>query len=139
MREELRGLAAELQEMSRRNEALAMEVGQLRERQVGHDAQLAAREVALGAKDETIAANEQVIVSQRAALIAHEQALAADALAIGQLRQQVEAAEAERDRLVAAQAAPAPPHEAGGQEAETHAPDAPGGFLTRVRRFFGGA
>ncbi len=48
MVEELRGLAAQLNDMARRNEALALEVGQLRERQGGQDA-------ALAAKDQTIA------------------------------------------------------------------------------------
>ena len=48
MVEELRGLADQLNAMARRNEALALEVGQLRERQGGQAAQLAA-------KDETIA------------------------------------------------------------------------------------
>ena len=48
MVEELRGLADQLNDMARRNEALALEVGQLRERQGGQAAQLAA-------KDETIA------------------------------------------------------------------------------------
>ncbi len=47
MVEELRGLADQLAELARRNEGLALEVGQLRERQVGHEGQLAA-------KDETI-------------------------------------------------------------------------------------
>ena len=47
MVEELRGLADQLNAMARRNEVLALEVGQLRERQGGQAAQLAA-------KDETI-------------------------------------------------------------------------------------
>jgi hypothetical protein len=48
MVEELRGLADQLNDMARRNEALALAVGQLRERQVGQQSQLLA-------KDETIA------------------------------------------------------------------------------------
>lgn len=48
MVEELRGLADQLAELARRNEGLALEVGQLRERQGGQAAQLTA-------KDETIA------------------------------------------------------------------------------------
>jgi len=47
MVEELRGLADQLAELARRNEVLAMEVGQLRERQAGQQSQLLA-------KDETI-------------------------------------------------------------------------------------
>ena len=43
MVEELRGLAAQLNDMARRNEALALEVGQLRERQGGQAAQLTAQ------------------------------------------------------------------------------------------------
>jgi hypothetical protein len=48
MVEELRGLAGELALLAQRNEALALEVGQLRERTVQQSEQLAA-------KDETIA------------------------------------------------------------------------------------
>ena len=44
MVEELRGLATQLNDMARRNEALALEVGQLRERQGGQAAQLTAQE-----------------------------------------------------------------------------------------------
>ncbi len=49
MVEELRGLANQLNDIARRNEALALEVGQLRERQAGQQSQLLA-------KEETIAA-----------------------------------------------------------------------------------
>ncbi len=55
MVEELRGLADQLNDMARRNEALAVEVGQLRERQVGQQSQLLAKDEALAAQDETIA------------------------------------------------------------------------------------
>jgi len=103
MVEELRGLADQLNDMARRNEALALEVGQLRERQGGQAAQLTA-------KDETIA----------------------------ELRRRAEVAEAERDRLAAAQVAQ---DGLGATEAPT--PDDPSaessqGFWTRVRRVFGG-
>lgn len=81
MVEELRGLADQLAELARRNEALALEVGTLRERQAGHEAQLLA-------KDETI-------VAQRVALTSTEQALAVDALALDEMRRRAEAAEAE--------------------------------------------
>jgi chromosome segregation ATPase len=159
MVEELRGLAAELQEMSRRNEALALEVGQLRERQVGHTGQLAA-------KDETIATQATLIAELRQRAEAAEIVAAApdprvemlerqtssDKVALALLHRRVEAAEveaarrreeaeqaqAERDRLIAAQAAPKPPHEAGGARAKGDAADSSGGFVARVRRFFGG-
>jgi len=112
MVEELRGLADQLAELARRNEALALEVGQLRERQVGHEGQL-------GAKDETIA-------TQRAALATNDQALA-------ELRRRAETAEAERDGLTAAQPAPE------GATPDTPSPEASAGFWARVRRVLGGA
>ncbi len=93
----------------------------------------------LAAKDETITTKEQVIATQREALATKDQALAADALAIAELRRRAEQAEAERDRLAAAQAAQDAP---GAPEVPT--PDNPSGaasqgFWARVRRGFGGA
>ena len=87
MVEELRGLADRLADVGRRNEALALEVGTLRERQVGHEAQLAARDLALGGKDEVITAQTEMIA---------------------QLRRDRERVEAERDRLAAQAAQDAP-------------------------------
>ncbi len=54
MVEELRGLANQLNDIARRNEALALKVGQLRERQAGQQSQLLAKDQALAAKEETI-------------------------------------------------------------------------------------
>jgi regulator of replication initiation timing len=74
MVEELRGLANQLQEMSRRNEALALEVGQLRERQVGQAERLAA-------KDETIAELRRRAEAAEAELVRRrETEVSADAL-----------------------------------------------------------
>ncbi len=70
MVEELRGLADQLAELARRNEALALEVGTLRERQVGHEREMTAK----------------------------DQALAADALTIAELRRRAEHAETELAR-----------------------------------------
>jgi excisionase family DNA binding protein len=84
MVEELRGLADQLQEMSRRNESLALEVGQLRERQVGHAGEVAA-------KDETIATQRDTLATQ-AERVAEQQAT------IAELRRRAEAAEAELSR-----------------------------------------
>ena len=91
MVEELRGLADQLQEMSRRNETLALEVGMLRERQVGHEAQLVARDVALEAQGETIATQREAL-ADRGALMTEQ------AETIAELRRRAEAAEAELSR-----------------------------------------
>ena len=112
MVEELRGLADQLADLARRNEGLALEIGQLRERGVGHEARLAAKDAALGAKDETIA----------------------------ELRRRAEAAERERDES-RAQASPAPPSEAPTILVMTEPPEAQRPaetFWQRVRRAFGG-
>ncbi len=55
MVEELRGLADQLNDMARRNEALAMEVGQLRERRDTQQEQLVAKYQVIAAQEETIA------------------------------------------------------------------------------------
>jgi regulator of replication initiation timing len=110
MVEELRGLADQLADLARRNEALAMEVGTLRERQGGHEAQLAAK----------------------------DQALAADALVIGELYRRAEAAEAERDRLAAAQAAQDGLGAPEAPTPDSPRGEASAGFWGRVRRVFGG-
>ncbi len=85
-----------------------------------------------------LAAKDETIVTQRAALVTKDQALAADALALAELRRRAEQAEAERDRLVAAQTAQ---DALGATEAPTPDDSALGsspGFWTRVRRVFGG-
>jgi hypothetical protein len=115
MVEELRGLADQLAELARRNEALALEVGTLRERQGGHEAQLAVKDAALAAKDETIGAKDELITDLRA-----------------ELRRR-----AERDRLAAAQAAQDAPGAPEGPTPDNLSPDAPAGFWARVRRVFG--
>lgn len=98
MVEELRGLVTQLNDMARRNEALALEVGQSRERQGGQAAQLTAQ-------GETIA----------------------------ELRRRAEVAEAERDRLAAAQAAPEVP---GAPEAPAEAREPAPGAWGRLRRWW---
>ena len=110
MVEELRGLADQLADLARRNEGLALEVGTLRERQVGHEGQIAARDQTISTQAETIA----------------------------ELRRRAEAAEAERDRLVAAQAAQDAPGAPGGASADDPSPEPAAGFWARVRRVFGG-
>ena len=116
MVEELRGLADRLADVGRRNEALALEVGTLRERQVGHEAQLAARDLALGGKDEVITAQTEMIA---------------------QLRRDRERVEAERDRL-AAQAAQDAPGASEGASADNPRSGSSAGLWARVRRVFGG-
>jgi regulator of replication initiation timing len=116
MVEELRGLADQLAELARRNESLALEVGTLRERQAGQEMQIAAR-------DQTISTQAEAMASQAAV--------------IAELRRRAETAEAERDRLAAAQAAPDAPG-----ATETLTPDNPhlgpaAGLWARVRRVFG--
>jgi uncharacterized membrane protein len=103
MVEELRGLADQLTDLARRNEGLALEVGQLRERVVGYEGQLAA-------KDETLA----------------------------DLRRRAEAAEAERDALRAAQAAPPPPSEAEVPAVGAITPEASAGRWERLGRWWRG-
>ncbi len=105
MVEELRGLADQLNDMARRNEGLAMEVGQLRERQVGQETQLLAKYQTIATQQETIA----------------------------ELRRRAEVAEAERDRLAAAQAAQAGP---GAQETPVEAQGDVVGVWGRLRRWW---
>jgi hypothetical protein len=83
----------------------------------------------IAAKDETISELRRT----------HEEVLAADALVIAELRRRAEIAEAERDRVTAAQTAPEAPG-----STEAPAPDSPSttllaGFWARVWRVFGGA
>lgn len=61
MVEELRGLAGQIADLARRNEALAMEVGTLRERAAGHAAQVAATEATIATKDQAFAADVLVV------------------------------------------------------------------------------
>ncbi len=117
MVEELRGLADQLADLARRNEGLALEVGQLREREAGHAAQRTAQGEALAAHRETIA----------------------------ELRRRAEAAEGERDALrlrlaeasappvvvVAAQEAPRP------SPAIVPTPPPSPGLWARLRRALG--
>jgi hypothetical protein len=113
---ELRGLADQLAELARRNEGLALEVGTLRERQVGHEAQLMARESTLEGYRETII----------------------------ELRRRAEAAEAEAATLRGRAALPPvaqEPQSATGGAGETHAPPggAGGGLRARLGRWWRGA
>lgn len=111
MVEELRGLADQLNDMARRNEALAMEVGQLRERRDTQQEQLVAKYRVIAAQEETIA----------------------------ELRRRAEVAEAdlfrqrqEQEAAQAASAAPSAPEAPSAVQAE-----APG-VWGRVRRWWGG-
>lgn len=108
---ELRGLADQLNDMARRNEALAMEVGQLRERRDTQQEQLVAKYQVIAAQEETIA----------------------------ELRRRAEVAEAdlfrqrqEQEAAQAASAAPSAPEAPSAVQAE-----APG-VWGRVRRWWGG-
>jgi len=118
MVEELRGLADQLAELARRNEGLALEVGTLRERQAGHEVERLAHAGEIAMREQTISIQAE---------------------AITELRRRAELAEAERDRLAAAQAAPDAPG-----TSETPTPDNPSGtssagFWARVRRALGGS
>jgi len=106
MVEELRGLADQLNDMARRNEALAMEVGQLRERRDTQQEQLVAKYQVIAAQEETIA----------------------------ELRRRAEVAEAEGDRLTAAQAAQGSP---GAPETLSMEQEAALGVWGRLRRWYG--
>ena len=68
----------------------------------------------------------------------YEGQIAAKDETIAELRRRAEAAEAERDRLAAAQAAQDGPGASGGVSADDPRPEAPAGFWVRVRRVFGG-
>ncbi len=57
MVEELRGLAGQIADLARHNEALALEVGMLRERAAGHAARAAATEATIATKDQALAAD----------------------------------------------------------------------------------
>jgi hypothetical protein len=95
MVEELRGLADQLAALAARNEGLALEVGQLRERVASYQTQL-------GAKDETIAVQAAGLAELRAA---QEATIAAKDQAIAELRHRLDVAEAE---ALAARARPSP-------------------------------
>jgi len=110
MVEELRGLADQLAELARRNEGLALEVGTLRERQVGHEGQLAAKDAALAAHAATIA----------------------------ELRRRAEVAEVERECLMAVQAAPDALGATEGEGGDNSSGISSAGFWARVRRVLGG-
>jgi len=109
MVEELRGLADQLADLGRRNEGLALEVGTLRERQVGQERQLAA-------KDETIAAKDETITDLRAELRRH----------------------ADLRRVAAAQAMPEAPGSTVAPTSGNPNPAPAAGFWARVRGFFDG-
>jgi len=57
---------------------------------------------------------------------------------IAELRRRAEVAEAERDRLTAAQAAPAAPGTPEGRTPDNPGPEPSAGFWARLRRVFGG-
>lgn len=84
MVEELRGLAGQLNDMARRNEALALEVGQLRERQVGQETQLLAKYQTIATQQETIAElRRRAAVAEAELARRHEDVEAAQATSAG--------------------------------------------------------
>ncbi len=110
MVEELRGLAEQLAELARRNEGLALEVGTLRERQAGHEAERLAHVGEIATREQTISTQGEAMASQ-AAMIA-------------ELRRRAQQAEVERDRLA--------------PEGPIEAPEAAPGMWRRLRRWWGG-
>ena len=92
-----------------------------------------------GGREAESRAKDVTIDTQRGTLATQAERVAEQQAAIAELRRRAEAAEVERDRLNAAQTAPAPPHATAGSEAEVSAPAASAGILARVRRCFGGA
>jgi excisionase family DNA binding protein len=97
-----------------------------------YEGQLVAKDAALAAKDETI-------TTQREALATQGETVAEQRAALAELRRRAEQAEAERDRLAAAQAAQDAPGAPIAPTPDSSRPDAPGGFWARVRRMFAGA
>ncbi|HEY8602315.1 MAG TPA: hypothetical protein VIL85_28085 [Thermomicrobiales bacterium] len=89
-----------------------------------YEGQLAAKDAALEAKDQALTTKDQVISTQ--------------AETIAELRRRAEQAEAERDRLAAAQAAPDAPGATEPPTPDNPSPDAPPSFWARVRRVFTG-
>ena len=89
-----------------------------------YEGQLAAKDVALAAKDEALTTKDQVIGTQ--------------AETIAELRRRAEAAEADRDRLAAAQAAQDGAGASGGVSADDPSTEPSADFWARVRRVFGG-
>jgi len=112
MVEELRGLADQLAELARRNEGLALEVGMLRERQAGHEAERLAHVGEITTREQTISTQAEMIA---------------------ELRRRAEEAEAARDRLTAAQTAQDGPGPQGEEAAHAAAP----GVWGRLRRLMG--
>jgi len=129
------GLVERISELTARNEALALEVGQLRERTAGHEGQLAAKDETIGVQAEAIAELRRQLAEDRE----REREAAAE------LRRRALRAEAERDRLREREEATGAIYlRATGEPAtrETpHAPDTipkvprpPEGFWWRLRR-----
>jgi len=77
------------------------------------------------------------ITAKDAALAAKEQVITTQAETIAELRRRAEEAEAERDRRIAAQAAPAAPGAMEGASADSLSAAPSVGFWARVRRVFG--
>lgn len=139
MVEELRGLADQLAELARRNEALALEVGQLRERQIGHEGQLVAKGETIATQRKALAGQSETIAELRRRVEAAEADRAwrheEEARAAELLRRRNEQEWLNRERMQVAEDGPG--------AAEPLTPDDPSGapsqgFWTRVRRVFGG-
>ncbi len=92
-----------------------------------YEGQLAAKDEAIAAKDAALAAKDQALAIQTAALEAKDETIA-------ELRRRAEVAEAERDRLAAAQAASAAPS---APEAPTAVQDEARSGWGRIRRWWG--
>jgi len=89
-----------------------------------YEGQIAAKDAALAAKDEALTTKDQVIGTQ--------------AETIAELRRRAAQAEAERDRLTAAQAALDAPGTAEEESTDNPSGASSAGFWARVRRVFGG-
>ncbi len=89
-----------------------------------YEGQLGAKDAALTAKDEALTTKDQVISTQ--------------AETIAELRRRAEVAEVERDRLMAAQAAPDTPGATEGEGSDNPSGISSAGFWARVRRVFSG-
>ncbi len=138
MVEELRGLADQLAELARRNEGLALEVGTLRERQAGHEAERLAHVGEITTREQTISTQAETIAELRRRAERAEAELSrrreAEARAAELLSRRDEQERLNRERMQAAQDPPGTP--------EAPTPDNPSGvasagFWTRVRRLFG--
>lgn len=139
MVEELRGLADQLAELARRNEGLALEVGTLRERQAGHEAERLAHVGEITTREQTISTQAETIAELR------RRAEEAEAESARRHEEEVRAAELlrrrneqewlNRERMQAAPAAPGAPEASAATDPSGAASP---GFWARVRRVFGG-